>query len=848
MTFRRLFDANIVSAIPACLALALAWLMLLWPLDVHSVELTGQKTASSYPKLTQVLLPKPHPYKGIDRKFGSGVALDGDTLLVQGVDSVYEYTWDGSSWVKTGELKPSGERLNEIGGFGQKIRLSSDTAVIAAYGPWRTFWPPIETELWLYVFKRTEDGWKQQAIIKAPENRERSDYAKDFDVSDDFIVILSPSAISTDDGINSDFYGAVYVLSELNDVWKKTQRVTVPKGKNGNGLSSSVAIDGNQMVIGSSSDFESDTKFHTGAAYMFELVNDTWQKQARLFASDLKALEGFGREVAISGDRVVISAPNIAEYERKVDGQVYVFEKQDGAWRMHSRIDDEEISWFGDDISLSGDHLTVTSPSTGKVYLYEFEADSNTWKVNRIISANNASQRHPHSMSIAMDGKRMVLTEPKKQLPAGEFEQQGRVRVLEYQAGEWLTMAPDPFMHEEANGLTVAGDLFGRNDARSGNTMMVIASHDRSSKNSYMGAVYVYQKQGMYWWFKQKLLTPKSVPLNDSPFGSVLDVDGDIAAIGMPDAVGGRGKDIPGKVLVYQQNADSEWMHTATLMRDEYIQNDGFGTQVLVRGNKIFVGAPENAAGNFKMPGSIFVFEQQASGEWRQIQRITPEAFPANLYGGSIKHHYFGQHMSQSGNQLLSFVEIGEGSERRGASLIYQQNEQGSWVKHSLLKAPESNDQKKYSLSGFGQISENHAIINGYYAEKQGDQVTQRDTQCYAFHRNTQNEWQYVGILSAVNTHGPENFEPSCQNIVLQGERLFLNAVDEQTKALHEYRFDHQQKKWVFDKQLVTSDKFVAPMLHHDQLEGFLIKDTYAHRGGAVYVYDFASWFSFRWF
>lgn len=843
MTPKLSFHLNLFFSATLCVALLSLGALL--PLNAHSAEQAWQKAASGYPKLNQVLLPKPHPHKGVDRKFGSGVALDGNTLLVSGVDSVYEYTWDGSSWVKTGELKPSGEQSDQIGGFGQKIRLSSDLAVIAANGPWRTYWLPIETELWLYVFRRTEDGWKQQTIIKAPKGQERSRYAKDFDVSDDFIAILSPSALSIDDAVNSDFYGAVYVFTEHDDVWKKTQRVTVPKGKYGNGLSSSVAIDGNQMVIGSSAHSESDTKLHTGTAYVFELVNGIWQKQAMLLAEDLKAWEGFGREVAISGDRVVISAPNPAEYERKIDGQVYVFEKQDGTWQMHSRIDDEEVSWFGDDVSLSGDRLTVTSPSTGKVHLYEFDAVSNVWKINRIISANHASQRYPHPMAIAMDGNRLVLAEPNKRLSAGEFEQQGRVRVFEHQADGFVAMTPASFMNEEANGLTVAGDHFGWQHVRSGDTMLVTASHDQSSKDAYMGAVYVYRKQGMYWWFQQKMLPPTSVPLNDFGFGSIVDMDEGTFAIGMPDAVGGRGKDIPGKVLVYQRNESGEWAHTATLMRDKYIQNDGFGKEVLVRGNKILVGAPENTAGNFKMPGSIFVFEQQASGEWRQIQRITPEVFPANLYGGSIKHRYFGQHISQSGNQLLSYVHVGEGAEAVAAALVYQQNAQGNWVKHSLLKAPESNEQKKHSLLNSGRVSDNHAIINGYYVDQQ---AVQGGTQCYAFHRNTKNEWQYVGILSASSTNGPQGFAPSCENIVLNDNQLFLNAVNDQTKALHEYRFDHQQKKWVFDKQHVTSEQVITPMLRHDHLEGFLIKNSYAHVGGAVYVYNFTSWFFFRWF
>src|SRR5215217_4009389 len=104
----------------------------------------------------------------------------------------------------------------------------------------------------------------------------------------------------------------------------KASNTTVPEFRF---FGQSVALDGNTLVVGASdpscatgingNQANSDCP-GAGAVYVFTRTGDTWSQQAYLKASNTQAGDEFGASVSLSGDTLVVGAPQEASCARGV--------------------------------------------------------------------------------------------------------------------------------------------------------------------------------------------------------------------------------------------------------------------------------------------------------------------------------------------------------------------------------------------------------------------------------------------------------------------------------------------------------------------------------------------------
>ncbi len=80
-----------------------------------------------------------------------------------------------------------------------------------------------------------------------------------------------------------------------------------------------VAFGGDTIVSGSPRD--DDHGSNSGSVYEYERSLNTWLQQVKLTAIDAESEDFFGRSVAIHGDNLVVGAPT----DRINPGSVYVF-------------------------------------------------------------------------------------------------------------------------------------------------------------------------------------------------------------------------------------------------------------------------------------------------------------------------------------------------------------------------------------------------------------------------------------------------------------------------------------------------------------------------------------------
>jgi hypothetical protein len=238
----------------------------------------------------------------MDDLFGASVALDGETLAVGA---------PGESSCATGI---NGNQQNPAG-------CGHSGAV--------------------YVFKRTNGIWAQQAYVKASNTQASDLFGSKVALSGNMLAAAAFNEASCATGINGDQTnnacsgaGAVYVFTQINGIWSQqayvkpsnTEVTDVVKDNFGRGL----ALDGDTLAVGApfenscatgiNGDQTNNACGQSGAVYVFTRSNGVWSQQAYVKASNTDALDNFGVSVALKGETLVVGAENESSCARGING------------------------------------------------------------------------------------------------------------------------------------------------------------------------------------------------------------------------------------------------------------------------------------------------------------------------------------------------------------------------------------------------------------------------------------------------------------------------------------------------------------------------------------------------
>jgi hypothetical protein len=171
----------------------------------------------------------------------------------------------------------------------------------------------------------------------------------DIDVYADTAIIGAPNGDEVDDK------GRAYIYKNNNGIWEYDTTLTATEGAENDFFGGSVAIYGDYAIVGA------DTKSSAaGAAYIFSKDGEgSWSQAATLAPADIAAGENFGYHVAINSSYVAVTAHN----DDDGAGGVYVYEV--GSWSSYDKIISPtpiEDGHFGATVALSGDSLVIGAP------------------------------------------------------------------------------------------------------------------------------------------------------------------------------------------------------------------------------------------------------------------------------------------------------------------------------------------------------------------------------------------------------------------------------------------------------------------------------------------------------
>lgn len=151
------------------------------------------------------------------------------------------------------------------------------------------------------------------------------------------------------------------------------------------------------------------------------------------------------------------------------------------------------------------------------------------------------------------------------------------------------------------------------------------------------GAVFLYRRVGNGWWNYEGTLTAFDAPLG-AAFGSAIAIENETIFVGAPGTLNGLGS---GSVYIFT-NENSMWLQDQKLESDELTDGDMLGCSIAVHGGTVAIGAPGHEAGGVTNAGSVLIFEESAGiyTESLMITAETPSPFATFGYSLDVNHDH----------------------------------------------------------------------------------------------------------------------------------------------------------------------------------------------------------------
>ena len=358
--------------------------------------------------------------------------------------------------------------------FGQSVALSSDgrTLAVGAYGEDsgstgiggdQTNSGAVDSGS-VYVFRRADAGWIQEAYIKASNTERQDRFGWRVALSGDGarLAVAADREWSAATGVDGDQLnnaasasGAVYVFERTGSTWAQDAYLKASNTGEGDrfGWSLAISSDGGTLAVaadredsdstGVDSDQTNNRTMDSGAVYVFRRAGGTWSQEAYLKASNTDAYSLFGWSVALSSDGSILAASADREDSAAtgVDGDdtnrdapnsgaVYVFRRRGRNWSQDAYLkasNTEADDRFGFRVALSSDGATLVASApfedsaatgvggdqssnaevdSGAVYVFRRTGD---WAQEEYLKASNTSARDMFGTSAALSLDGMTI-------------------------------------------------------------------------------------------------------------------------------------------------------------------------------------------------------------------------------------------------------------------------------------------------------------------------------------------------------------------------------------------------------------------------------------------------------
>ncbi|MGZ5279176.1 MAG: putative Ig domain-containing protein [Pseudobdellovibrionaceae bacterium] len=251
---------------------------------------------------TQILTMAAMP-DGFQMFFGSSIDIDETGSRAVAGASHYYATPGAFMLTKSGGTWSIGTPLN----YTTQSRGGSSTRIkVALHGSLAVVSDTGASEV--HIFRYANSAWTNEAMLSGSG---LPGFGASIDVSLDKILIGVPQERNS--------MGGAYLYERGASSWTQTKAIRAIDEVAGQLCGTSVSLSNNQMVIGC------PTSTKMGSAYVYTLLNSTWNLTSKLVPTNSQTADRFGISVGIMGRHVLIGADQFDSTSGSNSGAAYIY-------------------------------------------------------------------------------------------------------------------------------------------------------------------------------------------------------------------------------------------------------------------------------------------------------------------------------------------------------------------------------------------------------------------------------------------------------------------------------------------------------------------------------------------
>ncbi len=364
---------------------------------------TSVAFAQCNPEEVSIIVDESLPPSARSLWFGRTLDLYGDTIAIgsrnhqtpsDAVGAVHIFQSDGTTWTEEARLTASGSQ-SIFAQYGAPISLDENLLLVSAVGGSGR----------VYVYERLGTAWVEQPSLYPNDPLHNSAFGSSISVSG------SLAAIGASGNVNA---GAVYIFESSDKGWSQTAKIDPPDDYDGYRFGKSVQLDGNSLLVGSSSN---EQGVIAGSIFVYARLGTKWVLQQELLPADNSDEAHFGRLIRLDGDTLAVSASSEAIPGTTAEGVVYVYSRVDGLWELEQRIlppAEFTADTFGSGLALSQGLMVVgdldnDSLGTDSGAAYVYQSTIHGWVLQEILTASDATEHDQFGNSIVMNGDQIYI-------------------------------------------------------------------------------------------------------------------------------------------------------------------------------------------------------------------------------------------------------------------------------------------------------------------------------------------------------------------------------------------------------------------------------------------------------
>jgi hypothetical protein len=329
----------------------------------------------------------------------------------------------------------------------------------------------------------------------------------------------------------------------------------------------------------------------------------------------------FATSVAVDGDVMVVGAHlnDGAGGSLTDSGVAYVYERDaNNQWTLSATLRASNAGAqdnFGHSVAVSGDLIAVGAPLEDSNALgvhashtgsdagnpnygavYLFERNGASWQQLAYIKSQSLNSNQAFGSALALSGSYLLVGSPKERLDTSDNTSDISGAAYLFDFSS-ASVVVSRLTASDAS----ANAQFGASVALLGERAVIGANNP-----SGLGAAYVFEADGGVW-SESAILQGDNTGAQDL-FGQSIALDAERIVVGAPNEDSASADadsdtlDNSGSVYVFEQDGSGDWLQSARLKAANAGAQDAFGTSVALRETVLVVGAPGEASNNASNP------------------------------------------------------------------------------------------------------------------------------------------------------------------------------------------------------------------------------------------------------